>query len=267
MRALGDLDAVEHHHRQAHVLEAAAHQLGKRGAGARDEHVRDDGLASRARALLELCADGLADAGEAARGDAREHAVHHHPRERVAVGEVLIRLHGQLVLVVGRAHPRTRDLHAPAAERHRAVLVAVALCGSIRIPRALRAHDLVDLELHQFVHDAEPDSDAQREQALLRRSDELAERLLDLRWERTLRRLQGRDDLGGGYLLHGGSSCPRGLGWRLSRSQRERTRREDRRSKFYEISDNLVDNIDRSCAFRAPKRASECGLHAEATAR
>ena len=52
------------------------------------------------------------------------------------------------------------------------------------------------------------------------------------------RRLQRRDDLRRGYLLHGGSSCPRGLGWRLSRSHRERTRREDRRSKFYEISDN-----------------------------
>src|SRR5437016_10799627 len=105
---------------------------------------------------------------------------------------------------------------------------------------ALRAHDLVDLELHQFVHDAEPDSDAQREQALLRRSDELAERLLDLRWERTLRRLQGRDDLGGGYLLHGGSSCPLGLGLRPERSTVERTGREDRRSKFYEGPDNLA---------------------------
>src|SRR5437867_819922 len=115
---------------------------------------------------------------------------------------------------------------------------------------ALRAHDLVDLELHQFVHDAEPDSDAQREQALLRRSDELAERLLDLRWERTLRRLQGRDDLGGGYLLHGGSSCPLGLGLRPERSTVERTGREDRRSKFYESPDNLS-----GYAFRMSPRA------------
>ena len=35
------------------------------------------------------------------------------------------------------------------------------------------------------------------------------------------------------------ATCPLGLGWRLSRSQRERTGREDRRSKFYEIPDNL----------------------------
>ncbi len=54
---------------------------------------------------------------------------------------------------------------------------------------ALRADDLVDLELHQLVHDAEPDADAEREQPLPRCPDELAERLLDLRWQRTLRRL------------------------------------------------------------------------------
>jgi hypothetical protein len=35
------------------------------------------------------------------------------------------------------------------------------------------------------------------------------------------------------------SSCPRGLGWRLSRSQRERTRREDRHLNFYGLRDNL----------------------------
>jgi hypothetical protein len=52
-------------------------------------------------------------------------------------------------------------------------------------------------------------------------------------------RRRGRDDLRRGYLLHGGSSCPRGLGWRLSRSQRERTRREDRLPNFHENQDNL----------------------------
>ena len=46
-------------------------------------------------------------------------------------------------------------------------------------------------------------------------------------------------DLRCGYGLHGGSSCP-GLGSRPERSQPERTGREDRRSKFYETSDNLL---------------------------
>src|SRR3954470_20070080 len=114
---------------------------------------------------------------------------------------------------------------------------------------ALRADDLGHLKLHQLVHDAEPNTDAEREQPLPRCPDELAERLLDPRRQRTLARLQDRDDLRRGYLLHGGSSCPRGLGWRLSRSQRERTRREDRRAKFYDVADHLPG------VARAPKGA------------
>jgi hypothetical protein len=194
------------------------HQLGERGAGALDEHVRDRCLRRRGARELDLSADGLADAGEAASGDAGQHAVHHRPGERVAVREVLIDCDRQLVLLVGRAHARPRDLHAPSAERHRAVLVTVANGDAVRLVLALRAHDVVDLELHQFVHDGKPDTHAQREQALPRCPNELAERLLDLRWERTLSNLRGRDDLRAGYLLHGGSSCPFGLGLRPERS-------------------------------------------------
>ena len=90
------------------------------------------------------------------------------------------------------------------------------------------------------MNDAQPEPHAQREQSLPRCPDELAERFLNLRRQRTLQRLRGRDDLRAGYLLHGGSSCPLGPGFdRPERSQPERTRREDRHSKFYEISDNL----------------------------
>src|SRR5439155_373353 len=126
------------------------------------------------------------------------------------------------IITARRTSSRRRDMRSP-----------------IGVPLALWSDDLIDLELHQLMHDPEADTDAEREQSLPRCTDELAECLQDLRWERALDRLRGRDDLRRGYLLHGGSSCPRGLGWRLSRSQRERTRREDRRSKFYEISDNL----------------------------
>jgi len=71
-------------------------------------------------------------------------------------------------------------------------------CHAIAVVLALRSDDLVDFQLHQLVHDAQPDADREREQSLPRCPDELAERLLDLRWERTLGRLQGRDDLRGG---------------------------------------------------------------------
>jgi len=145
-----------------------------------------------------------------------------------------------LALVVDRAHPRPADLHAPAAERHRSVLTPVTLRGPVRVVLVLRAHDFVDLALHQRVHDPEPNAHAQRKQSLPRCPDQLAERILNLRRQRTLQRLHGRDDLRAGYLLHGGSSCPLGLLWHPERSQPERTRREDRHSKFYEISDNLA---------------------------
>jgi hypothetical protein len=50
--------------------------------------------------------------------DAGEHPVHHRARQRVTVGKVLVALHRQLVLVVGRAHPRPAHRHAAAAKRH-----------------------------------------------------------------------------------------------------------------------------------------------------
>ena len=82
--------------------------------------------------------------------------------------------------------------------------MAVALGETTRIVLPLRSDDLIDLELHQLMHNTEPDTNAQREQPLPRRPHELAERLLDLRWERTPGGLHGRDDLRPRYLLHGG---------------------------------------------------------------
>jgi hypothetical protein len=83
-----------------------------------------------------------------------EHPVHHRPCQRVTIGEVLVALHRQLVLVVRGTHPRTADLHAPAAERHRPILVAVTLRDTLPVVLPLRADDLGHLGLHQLVHDA-----------------------------------------------------------------------------------------------------------------
>jgi len=93
------------------------------------------------------------------------------------------------VFAVGRAHPGATHRNAPTAERHRPILVTVTLRHPVAVVLAPRADDLVDLELEQLMHDAEPDTDTEREQPLLRRPDQLTERLLDLRWQRTLRRL------------------------------------------------------------------------------
>ena len=85
--------------------------------------------------------------------------------------------------------------------------MAMALGGALGVVLALGPDDLGHLRLHQLVHDAEPDANAQGEQPLLRCPDEFTQRLLDLRWERALRVLGRRGDLRCGYLLHGGSSC------------------------------------------------------------
>jgi hypothetical protein len=87
VRAIGELQAVEHHHRQAHVVQPAAHQLTERGPRALDEQLRDRRLRRRRGRLLDLVADWLADPGEPAGRHASEHPVHHRPRQRVAVGE------------------------------------------------------------------------------------------------------------------------------------------------------------------------------------
>ena len=92
----------------------------------------------------------------------------------------------QLVLVVGRPSPWAADRNAPATQRHRPVLVAMPAGCPTPIVLALRADDLGHLGLHQLVHDPQPDTDAQREQTLSRRPDELAERFLNLRRERQL---------------------------------------------------------------------------------
>ena len=211
--ALGDLQPVDHHHRQAHVFQPARHQIAESSWRVRSTNISDTDVFDVAE---HDCSTSLptrlADLRVLARRDAGEHPVHHRPRERVTIGEVLVRLHRQLALVIGRAHPRPAHRDAAAAQRQRPVLVAVTLRRPVRVVLALRAHNLLDLELHQLVHDAEPNTDAQREQPFPRRTDELAQRFLDLRRQRTLRRRQGRDDLRRGYLLHGGSSCPRGLG-------------------------------------------------------
>jgi hypothetical protein len=83
---------------------------------------------------------------------------------------VLIGGERDLRLAVGAPDARALDRNAASAERHLAVLVAMSDRVALGVPLALRAHDLVDLLLHQLAQNAEPDTDAQREQALLRRS-------------------------------------------------------------------------------------------------
>ncbi len=232
VRAIGDLQPVEHQHRQAHVVQPAPHQLAQPAARALDEHLGDRALPGRRRRLLDLAADRLADLGELARRDAREHPAHHRPRQRVTVGELLVTLNRQLALAVGRAHPRTADRDPPAAQGHRPVLVAVTDRDAIAVVLALRAHDLVDLELHQRASKpslAAPTSSPSA--SWIRGGSGLSDaRRVVTTW------------LASSFFT---AVPPVSMDFRHpSRSQQDRTRREDRRSKFYEISDNLASGLE-----------------------
>src|SRR6266540_3468751 len=183
-----ELDSVQHQHRQAQVVEAAAHQ--------------PDQVVARA-------GDELAAAREAAGGDAGQHLLEHMPAQGVTVGEVLVAAKRHLALAVGAAYPRPLDLDAPAAERHLTRCAPVAHGNALRVVLALRADDLVDLLLHQLGEHAEPDTDAQGEQPFLRRAHQLPERLLHPRRQHELADGLAPGDLIARYGLHGGSSSCR----------------------------------------------------------
>jgi hypothetical protein len=141
--------------------------------------------------------------------------------------------------------PQDRRFHPnrTAAERHLARLVPVPHGGALRVVLAPRADDIDHLFLHQLGQHPEPDADAQRQQPLLRRADQLPERLLHAGRQRQLL----VSDLLQRYGLHGGSSCLERRLRHSPRSRRDRTRREDRHLKFYELRDNLLFCLVRHC--------------------
>jgi integrase/recombinase XerD len=53
VRPVGDLQPVEHHHRQAHVIQPPAHQLRQRGAGLLNEQLRRRTTSSTSRSISE----------------------------------------------------------------------------------------------------------------------------------------------------------------------------------------------------------------------
>jgi len=105
-----------------------------------------------------------------------------------------------LLAAVDAARPRPAHPNAPGAERDLAVLMTVTHRSPVGVVPALRAHDIADLFFHQLTQHAEPDSDAQRQQPVLRRPDELAERLLHARRQHLLHPALPADLLVGGVV-------------------------------------------------------------------
>jgi len=238
------IDPVEHQHRQAQVVERAAHQLDQVLARARDELATDRRLARRPGDRVDLLADRLARPRVAARRDAREHALEHHVAEPVARGEVPIGLKLDLVLAVGAARPRPADRHPPPTERDLAVLVPVPHRAAVRQVLALRADDLVDLGLDQLVQHTQPDADAERQQPFLRGAGQLPERLHH-RLGQPLNALLVRRDRRSRYGPHAvGPPVLVDLVSHPSRSQQDRTRREDRRHQVLRATGQPREDSD-----------------------
>src|SRR5205807_2297932 len=83
-----------------------------------------------------------------------------------------------LRLAIRGPRPRPLDRHAPAAERHLTILMAVTDRAPLPVPLPLRPDELADLLLQELPEHTEPNLDRQRQQPLLRSPDQLPQRLL-----------------------------------------------------------------------------------------
>src|ERR1700733_6971484 len=142
-----------------------------------------------------------------ARAETVYHLLQHHPRQRVAISEVRVGRERHLVLIVRSPGPWALHDDAPATQCDLAVLVPMTHRGALRELRVLGAHDLIKLGLHHLTEHPQPNTDTQREQPILRRTSQLAQRLLHpcrqhALWACVLLLLYG---------LHGGSSRLDGL--------------------------------------------------------
>lgn len=142
-----------------------------------------------------------------------------------------------LAATVGGPDPGPLHRHAPAAERHLALLDAVTHRGAVGIVASLRTDDLVDLLGHQLLQHPEADPDTQGEQALLRGADQLAQRLLHPRRQRHLAELVG-------LVLYGPHSGPPSSSMVLFALATLAARADEAGgpppTKFYELRDNLA---------------------------
>jgi hypothetical protein len=204
------------------------------------KHLRHRALPGRCRRPLDLLADWLPDPGELPGRDARAScpsppaALDPGPRstDTVATGSSLPsndRTRGRLT-----ATGRPPSVIDPSSWPWR-LAVRSGRCSPFGPTTSATSASISSCTTPS------PDTDAQREQSLSRGAHELAERVLNLRRERTLQRLSRADDLRSGHLLHRGSSCPLGLGLVAPNAPNRSGRGgRDRRSKFYEISGNLA---------------------------
>ena len=116
---------------------------------------------------------------------------------------MLVSAKPHLRATVGTPNPRPLDRDTPAAQRHLARLMPVTHRAALQVVLAPRADDLDHLFFQQLGQHTQADTDAQREQPLPGRTDQLAERLLHTHRQHDLIHARLREQ----YVpIHGGSS-------------------------------------------------------------
>jgi hypothetical protein len=93
------------------------------------------------------------------------------------------------------------------------------------------------------VQHAEPDADAERQQAFFAAPASSPSASCTRSGNSPMRSCLGATGAAATVPITVGPPVLVGHGWRLSRSQRDRTRREDRRLKFYGLRDNLESPV------------------------
>jgi hypothetical protein len=180
VRDVGQVDPVDHHHRQLQVRQVPAQQLGQRRAGLGHERARDRRLRRRPGLSLHPFPDRLIHPARAAGRHPGEHPLEHQPAEQIPRGELLVAVQPDLLGVISSSDPRTADLDPAGAERDLPGRVPVTPRGPLRVLLALRADDPVDLPLHRLMQHLQPRHHRQRQQPLLRLPSDPCQRQLHM---------------------------------------------------------------------------------------
>src|SRR5207244_4968226 len=131
----------------------AAHQLAERRPRPLHQPARDRRLRGRPRLLLDPLADRLLRPRVTAAGNAGQHPLQHHARERILVGELTVAGKLDLTAAPGAPDARTLDRDAAAAQRDLARLMAVPVRRTRRLVPALTLRCLISqrtVEEHHF---------------------------------------------------------------------------------------------------------------------
>jgi len=158
---LAEVHPVGHERDQIQVIEAAAHQLAKRGLGGGDEPAGHRRLRGRRGRLLHGLPRGLQAAPVAARRQAGQHLLHGQLAEDLGRGEQVIRRQVQLTGPVGRPHPRPGHWHPPPAQSHRSGAGAMPVPRPIHVVPAIRATQPGDILVEHGGHHLQAGADGQ----------------------------------------------------------------------------------------------------------